>query len=180
MSRGREDGELPCVPCPPVLCFASGISSLGSALLFLSNIFCDKVTGVIQCFSDFSAVQAGYQIPGEDLGIPESQLLSQKSLGDLACVTGLSLRIPSRCPQQRGAWNGDPTRSMLMCCVQGQQKAEVCEFRRMLRGSSQQGIGPVAHLCIRNNSHQKTSFLTCHLKLPSFKSLIGNIIPGHF
>lgn len=61
--RAREDRERLHVPCAPDPRLASGISSLGSSLLLLGNIFCKKLTDVIGCFSDSSAVQAGYQIP---------------------------------------------------------------------------------------------------------------------
>lgn len=73
MYRGREDREGLHVPCAPDPRLASGISSLGSSFLSLGNIFCNKLTDVIQCFSDFSAVQAGYQIPGGNLGFTVAQ-----------------------------------------------------------------------------------------------------------
>lgn len=63
MYRAREDREGLHLPWAPDPRLASGMSFLGSSLLLLGNIFCNKLTDVIGCFSDSSAVQTGYQIP---------------------------------------------------------------------------------------------------------------------
>lgn len=137
-ARGRQ----PCAPDPRL---ASGISSVGSSLSSLGNIFCNKLTDVIQCFSDFSAVQAGYQIPGGNL---DSQLLSQKSQRDPACLT-LTPGVRTQSQDTQLVFRAKGCLEWSWCAV--------------CKGSSWLGSGPVAQLCTLSCAHATTVTRGLHL-----------------